>query len=114
MQSRLLRISLPLLGIMALAAIAGCEKSSPPATAAPNPAEIKAKLADADAVDGTVDRVVAKCAICALGMHGSAKHASSFEGYSLQFCSADCKKLFDKDPIKTVAALKIPKKGNAD
>lgn len=114
MQSRLLRISLPLLGIMALAAIAGCDKSTPPAAAAPNPAEIKAKLADADAFDGDVDKIVERCASCALGMHGSEKHASSYEGYTLRFCSADCKKLFDKDPAKMLAAMKIPKKGDAD
>lgn len=81
---------------------AGCEKK--PAEAKP----VEARLAQADAVDGKVDKVVSRCAGCALGMDGKSEHSFTTSGYVLQFCSAGCKSDFEKDPGKSVQAMKIP------
>ena len=72
-----------------------------------NDKAVQMKLAMADAVDGKVDHVVSKCAKCMLGMDGSAEHAAKYAGYTLHFCSADCKEGFEKDPEQSVLALKV-------
>ena len=69
---------------------------------------VEAKLADADKFDGTSDKVVSKCASCALGMDGKSEHALEVSGYTLHFCSEDCKTGFEKDTTKAILALKIP------
>jgi YHS domain-containing protein len=69
------------------------------------PVQVEAKLAAADLADGHVDKVVAKCASCRLGMDGDAANASVHAGYELHFCSAECKKRFDADPDKVIAKL---------
>ncbi len=72
-------------------------------------AAVEAKLAEADALDGKTDKVVSKCAGCALGMDGKSEHALEVSGYTLHFCSEDCKTGFEKDTTKAILALKIPK-----
>ncbi len=74
----------------------------------PDP-KVAAVLAKADGVDGKTDKVVSKCAGCALGMDGDAKHASTVSGYKLHLCSEHCKAQFDKNPGKVILALKVPK-----
>lgn len=65
-------------------------------------AEITAKLEKADAADGKVDKVVSKCAGCALGMDGKAEHSAKLGDYTLHFCD-HCA---SADPLKAVEALK--------
>ncbi len=81
---------------------AGCEKKPV------DPKAVEARLAQADAVDGKVDKVVSKCAGCALGMDGKKEHSFTTSGYVLQFCSEGCKSEFEKDPGRSVLAMKIP------
>lgn len=67
-------------------------------------------LAKADEFDGTVDKVVSKCSSCSFTMNGNAEHAVSAHGYTLQFCSDDCKTGFEKDVDKSILALTVPAK----
>ena len=103
-----------------LAAAPGCKKDQPAEKEsvtekaevvkdAGNTAAVEAKLALADALDGTTDKVVSKCASCALAMDGKSEHAAEVSGYKLHFCSEDCKTGFEKDTTKAILALKIPK-----
>jgi YHS domain-containing protein len=71
-------------------------------------AAVEAKLTEADEFDGKTDKVVSKCASCALGMDGKSEHALEVSGYTLHFCSEDCKTGFEKDTTKAILALKIP------
>ena len=90
----------------------GCGKGETvePEAAAPPPAEItvEAKLALADAADGTADKIVSRCAGCSLGMDGSSEHALELSGYELHFCSEGCKERFGAEPEKAILALAIP------
>lgn len=86
------------------------EEAAEPATeeAAPETEEATgnaAILAKADAADGVEDKVVSKCSMCSLGMEGDPSHTTTHEGYELHFCSKSCKKSFEKDPDKGLAAL---------
>lgn len=83
----------------------GCKKDD-----TVNKGDVLAKLAKADAIDGSTDKVVTKCGGCALRMDGSDKHAINVSGYTMHFCSAKCKTEFSKDTIQSVMALTIPKK----
>ncbi len=74
-----------------------------------NTAAVEAKLAEADEFDGKTDKVVSKCASCALGTDGKSEHALEVSSYKLHFCSEDCKTGFEKDTAKAILALKIPK-----
>jgi YHS domain-containing protein len=55
-------------------------------------------LEKADAADGTTDKVVTKCVTCRLHMEGRSENVTSYGGYELRFCTADCKAFFEKDP----------------
>ncbi|MEE2750469.1 MAG: hypothetical protein VX519_03500 [Myxococcota bacterium] len=68
-------------------------------------ADALANLAKADAKDGAEDKVVSKCALCALHMDGSPEHAVSAGEYSLHMCSADCKAYFEEDVSGSLAKL---------
>lgn len=70
-------------------------------------AEVERKLAKADALDGTTDRVVSKCLMCALRMDGSDEHTAELAGYTLHFCSESCKTYFEADPVAKVLAVQI-------
>ena len=83
----------------------GCEKSAPAKAEA---STIEARLAKADAVDGKTDKVVTKCAGCALGMDGKAEHSLTAHGYTLHLCSAHCKEDFGKDVDKSLMAMELP------
>lgn len=82
-------------------------KPAAPAAAAPNAAEITAKLAAADAKDGKVDKVVHKCAGCSLGMDGEEKWSLPVEGYTMHFCKQACFDRFKNDTAKEIGALKV-------
>jgi YHS domain-containing protein len=71
-------------------------------------AEVESVLAKADEFDGQADKVVSKCAGCALAMDGSPDYAVTAYGYTLHMCSAHCKETFEKDPTKAILAMKVP------
>lgn len=78
-----------------------------PAAPAVLAADVVAKLAKADAVDGKADKVVSKCAGCSLGMDGVPAHALTVGDYTMHFCKAGCLAPFKADPAKEIAALKV-------
>lgn len=92
-----------------LAAGIACKKDATHAHNAPppSPADVEAKLAAADAKDGAVDKTIHGCLMCGLRMEGSADHTSTHAGYTLHFCSADCKEHFDEHPDTSIAALDV-------
>ena len=107
--------------VIMLPAAPGCRKHEPvPPDSAKDEAKvekdidtdktsaIETKLAAADGFDGKADRVVSKCASCALGMDGSSEHALEVSGYTLHFCTEDCKARFEKDTTSAILALEIP------
>ncbi len=93
---------------------AGCEskkETSPEGTSDSSTGEksgISAILVKADVVDGKADKVVQKCAGCALGMDGHEDHTIKAHGYTLRFCNGNCKKAFEKDTDKSILSMKIP------
>lgn len=90
---------------------AGCEKSEPAAApAGADASAIEAKLAAADAVDGTTDKIISKCPACNLSMDGSSEHELVAHGYTLHFCSAECKDHFAADVDKAIMEMQVPAK----
>lgn len=73
-------------------------------TATPRMAEV---LAKADALDGQTDKIVTRCASCALGMDSSNEHRLQVGEYTMYFCTDDCKKAFREDIAKSVLGLKL-------
>jgi YHS domain-containing protein len=71
-------------------------------------ADVLAKLAAADALDGKTDKIVTRCPSCALKMDGSSEHTLVAHGYTLYFCTDACKERFEADTTKALADLKIP------
>ena len=106
-----------LLVTLLLAATAACRKEQPPGGAAAPPAteppavaddQVQVILAKADLVDGSADQVISKCPNCALAMDGSPDHALEVSGYTLHFCSAECKETFAADTTASILAMKLP------
>ena len=73
-------------------------------------AEVESKLAEADKLDGTSDKIVHRCASCALGMDGKSEHSLEVMDYTLHFCSGHCKEGFAENVTKSILDLKIPEK----
>lgn len=71
-------------------------------------APMLAILAQADALDGETDKVVKKCAGCALGMMGKPDYVTEVSGYSLQHCTEGCRDAYGKDLKTNLGKLKIP------
>ena len=69
---------------------------------------LKVKLAAADQLDGTADKIVSKCASCALSMDGKKEHSLKVDEYTLYFCSEKCKSAFAENTIESIKSLKIP------
>ncbi len=103
-------VLLALFAVIAL--LAGCtdkqssEETEP--TPAPTNEAVVAKLGQADALDGTVDKIVTKCAACALRMDGDQENKLEVHGYAMHFCSDGCKGKYAAEPDKAIMALKIP------
>lgn len=100
--------------VVILCMVVGCRKPSGThvdaaalAEAAGHP-EVVAKLAAADAVDGSVDGVVSLCAGCSLGMAGSDEHTLTIGHYTMYFCSDHCRSGFTGDVVKRILAISIP------
>jgi len=111
-------LCLSVLGMTLILGTSACRKESTDSTASAGapatgakaadlPAEVTAKLAKADALDGATDHVVSKCGMCNLRMPGSDAHKTMIGDYELHFCSDHCKESFDKDANKAVLAFKI-------
>ncbi len=81
--------------------------AAPETTEAPEAlaADTLAALAKADAVDGDLDNVVSKCALCSLHMDGSPDHVVTAGDYSLHMCSAECKSHYEEDMQGSLAKL---------
>lgn len=84
------------------------EKPAPAAPAAPVAAtpEMAATLAKADAKDGAVDKVVHRCAGCALGMDGKAEMPLQVGEYTMHFCKPACLDRYARDAKGELAKLK--------
>lgn len=113
--------------LLTVALLVGCaEQTAPPAEEAavepvPEPVveevmpavfemtpELEAVLVKADLVDGTEDKVVARCPGCDFGMEGSAEHAVHAGDYELHFCSEKCKDAFSEDLAGSLMAMAFP------
>ncbi len=88
----------------------GCAKEQPSQAVGKEADEVMAKLAAADLLDGKSDKVVSKCASCALAMNGDPQQAWETHGYSLHFCSAGCKSGFEKQGDQAILTMEIPTK----
>lgn len=80
----------------------------PAASPADSQAEVVAKLAKADALDGQTDNVVTRCASCVLRMDGKPEHSLKALDYTLHFCTENCAHEFGKDLTKSVLAMQVP------
>lgn len=114
-----------LVGVALIGAGIGCDEKSPSAdgTSTGEPAATPTVSADdsdsdvdtkvlgilvkADALDGTTDKIVSKCAGCGLSMDGDPAHAAKVGEFTLHLCSVECKADFEKDATKAVLALKV-------
>jgi len=117
-----------LVAAVAMLVLSGCERKEPATPAPEKPtatpktestegdtaldpmSKVKATalLVAADKFDGKEDKIIARCASCALGMDGKEEHSLEFMDYTFHFCNADCQKRFGKDIAKSVLELKIP------
>ncbi len=122
----LMRFTCHVAGCLALAAllvaVAGCPKKKAAETDAGFPADtakaakseaeptaaVEAKLAQADLLDGKADKIVTRCASCALRMNGTSDHTLKVLDYTLYFCTERGAKTFAEDTTKAVLALEIP------
>lgn len=98
------------LALLVLLGVFGCGggEESPQGLSASPEANLAALLLAADRADGHEDRIVARCAVCGLGMDGSAEIASTYAGYTFHHCSPHCRELFDRDPVKILTRLELP------
>lgn len=91
----------------------GCKKDADDSKPAPkkesgaDAAKVTAILAKADLKDGTEDKVVHKCAACALRMDGSADNELAVHGYKMHFCSSGCKDGFAEDTDAAILAMNV-------
>ena len=65
-------------------------------------------LAAADKLDGKEDKIVMRCASCALSMNGKPEHTIDVLGYTMYFCGSGCVERFSKDVTSSVLSLSIP------
>ena len=103
-----------------LLAVTGCSKekeskSATPADTAKSAkseaeptAEVEAKLAKADLLDGEADKIVTRCASCALRMNGTSEHSLKVLDYTLYFCTPGCAQRFAENINESILAMKIP------
>jgi len=81
---------------------------APPEISEETKAAMVAALEQADAVDGSADHVVQKCANCALMMDGKSEFAAELVGFEMHFCSDECKDGFQQNVEEKLVALEIP------
>ena len=90
---------------------ASAQDAAPDVTVTPEMAEA---LAKADALDGQDDKIVTRCASCALKMDGSNEHPLHVGEYTMYFCKEDCKQAFSEDIPASVLAMKLPPTDKTD
>lgn len=104
---------------LCLLIVLGCgEDPSPPAAPAAGPvvaavpptADTLAKLAAADRLDGTEDKIVTLCPACQLHMHGKAQFSCQVGEYLVHGCSASCRDRVARDPNGLFAGIDVPEK----
>lgn len=83
-------------------------ETAEPATAGDASAELVAKLALADEVDGASDHQIGKCYVCGLGMDGKPEFAVEVEGYKAHLCSDYCREHFANNWQSVVGETDIP------
>ena len=83
--------------------------SGSPKTPAPPTPEVLARLAQADAADGKTDKLVEKCAGCALNMAGKPDKELAVGDYKMHLCSDRCLEAFRADPNGQIMAMKMSK-----
>jgi YHS domain-containing protein len=79
-----------------------------PAAQSPSDA-VRTRLVAADLLDGTEDKIVHRCYVCALGMDGKEKNTAKYEGFEVHLCSQGCLEEFQANPEKVVLETPIPK-----
>lgn len=93
-----------------LVAFAACSKKpadAPVGVPIKTTPEIDAKLVAADKMDGAEDKVVHKCAGCALHMDGKPEFALPVGAYQMHFCSDKCLDRYKKDAIGELGKLAV-------
>jgi hypothetical protein len=123
MQNHTIQTAAGVIVIAACLATSACRKEEPqtvPAgqnkAALPEPAavvtaigaDLTAKLAKADALDGAEDQVISKCATCRLRMDGTDANTLAVANYKMKFCSEGCKTAFAKDTTENIRAMQVP------
>ncbi|MGD2107840.1 MAG: hypothetical protein PVI86_00480 [Phycisphaerae bacterium] len=116
-----MRRSLWLLAIALVAGQTSCKREeasqrpAKPAEAAPSTeappvdqAAVRAMLAKADALDGTEDKIVTRCASCRLNMDGKPEHSLKALDYTMYFCSEHCAQQFGQDLTGSILAMNVP------
>jgi YHS domain-containing protein len=88
--------------------LTGLAKDTVAAGKAELTAQLTAKLAEADKLDGKTDKVIEKCPGCGLKMDGKSEHALEVSGYTMHFCSGTCQEEFAKNLTKSIEDLEIP------
>lgn len=88
--------------------LTGLAKDTVAAGKAELTAQLTAKLAEADKLDGKTDKVIEKCPGCGLKMDGKSEHAFKVEGYTIHFCETACMEEFTKDLAKSIEGMEIP------
>ena len=113
--------SFPLLAsvFVSLFCLAACGQSEPKAprtpagplvsSATPSAATLE-KLAAADRLDGTEDKVISFCPSCGLRMRGNAEFSCRIGAYTTHSCAAHCNESVCEDPDGIFADIQIPAK----
>jgi hypothetical protein len=68
------------------------------------------KLAAADALDGTMDHVISRCASCGLRMAGKPEFACRIGEYTLHSCAERCSHAVCDDPDAIFEDVEFPEK----
>jgi len=95
-------------GFLFVSILVACGGASEPAAPSATPAATvpdAAVLQKADLADGVEDKVVSKCASCALGMDGDPAHAVQVGDYSMHFCSESCALRMTNEPAAVVETM---------
>jgi hypothetical protein len=104
---------------LAAALVAGCRKeeaaeaespavAAQPAAALALPAELEAKLAKADQLDGEADKVIKRCASCSFSMDGSSEHTLKAMDYTMHFCTEACANKFAENMTESIRTMTVP------
>jgi hypothetical protein len=105
--------------VLVIAAAPGCRKEETPEAKSPAvaaqpaadtaiPAELEAKLAKADQLDGEADKVIKRCASCSFSMDGSSEHTLKAMDYTMYFCTEACANKFAENMTESIRTMTVP------